>query len=43
LTIVATVGLGEAYRATGDDGTLASALLVDGALVHLSMSMPTSD
>jgi hypothetical protein len=33
------VGLGESYRAQ-DDGTLATALVMDGTLVHLGMSMP---
>ena len=38
---VPTVGLGESYRARGgDDGMLATALVVDDALLHLSMSMP---
>jgi hypothetical protein len=37
---VTPVGLGEAYRASGDDGTLAAALVVEGVLLHLSMSMP---
>jgi hypothetical protein len=36
---VATVGLGEGFRAR-DDRALATALVVDGALVHLSLSMP---
>jgi hypothetical protein len=33
-------GLGEAYRAAGDGGTVATALVGDGMLVHLSVSMP---
>ena len=36
-----SVGLGEAYRARGDDDTLATALVADGTLIHLGMSMPT--
>ena len=33
------IGLGESYRARGeDDDTLASALVLDGSIVHLSMS-----
>jgi hypothetical protein len=40
---VETVGLGEAYRAQDDDGTLATALVKDGTLLHLSLSMPTGD
>jgi hypothetical protein len=36
-----SVGLGEAYRATGDDDTLATALVMDGVPIHVSMSMPT--
>jgi hypothetical protein len=35
---VATVGLGEAFRAQDDDA-LATALVVDGVPIHLSMSM----
>jgi hypothetical protein len=38
---VESVGIGEAYRATGSDGTLASALVVNGTPIHVSMSMPT--
>jgi hypothetical protein len=38
---VAAVGLGETYRATGDDGILATAITMNGTLIHLSMSMPT--
>lgn len=38
---VAAVGLGEAYRGHGEDGTLATALVVDDVLLHLSLSMPT--
>ena len=38
---VATIGLGEGYRAQGQDGTLATALVVDGVPVHVSVSMPT--
>jgi hypothetical protein len=34
------VGLGEPYCARGDDGVLATALVVDGRLLHLSMSVP---
>ena len=34
------VGLGEAYRAQDDDDILATALVVDGTLIHLGMSMP---
>jgi hypothetical protein len=37
---VATVGLGEARRAIGDDGSLAAALVVGGTLLHLSLSIP---
>ena len=35
-----SVALGELYRATGDDGSLATALVVDGSLLHVSMSAP---
>ena len=35
---VPTVGLGEAFRAQ-DEGALATALVLDGALVHLSLSI----
>jgi len=35
------VGLGEAYRARDNDETLATALMVDNAILHLSMSMPS--
>ena len=35
-----TVGLGTAYRAVGGDGSLAAALVVDGRLLHLSLSVP---
>jgi hypothetical protein len=38
---VETVGSGETYRAHGDDGAISSALVKDGTLIHLSMSMPT--
>ena len=38
---VESVGLGEAYRATGDDGSLATALVVNGLPIHLSVTMPT--
>ena len=38
---VETVGLGEAYRATGDGDALATALVMDGTLVHLGVSMPS--
>ena len=34
------VGLGEPYCARGDDGVLATALVVDDRLLHLSMSVP---
>ena len=34
----ATVGLGESYHARGKCNTLATALVVDGTLLHLSMS-----
>ncbi len=34
------VGLGESYRARDNDDTLATALVKDGTLVHLSMSVP---
>lgn len=37
---VDSVGLGEAYRATDDD-SLATALVVDGVAIHVSVSMPT--
>ncbi|MGO8750600.1 MAG: ARPP-1 family domain-containing protein [Thermoguttaceae bacterium] len=33
-----TAGLGEAYRASSEDGTLATALVVDGNLLHLGVS-----
>jgi hypothetical protein len=36
----ATVGLGTAYRGVGGDGSLATALVVDGTLLHLSLSIP---
>ena len=36
---VATVGMGEAYRARGGGGSLATALVVDGVAVHVSVSM----
>jgi hypothetical protein len=39
---VESVGLGELYRATGDDGTLATALVVDGVPIHLSIAAPTN-
>ncbi len=35
----ATVGLGEAYHARGDDDTLGTTLVVDGVPVHVSVSM----
>jgi len=38
----ATVGLGEAYRSTGEDGSLATALVADGTLIHMSMAAATS-
>lgn len=34
------IGLGEAYCARDDDSTLATALTLNGSLVHLSMSAP---
>jgi hypothetical protein len=34
------VGLGEAYRGGGDDGMLSTALVMDGTLIHLGVSMP---
>ncbi len=34
-----TVGLGESYRAQ-DDGMLSTALVMDGTLIHLGVSMP---
>ena len=34
------VGLGEAYRGRADDDILATALVMDGTLVHLGASMP---
>ena len=37
---VEPVGLGEAYRASDGDGSLPTALVKDGTLVHLSLSMP---
>ena len=40
---VESVGLGETYRATEDDDSLAMALVVDGTLLHLSLSMPMGD
>ena len=36
---VDSVGLGEQYRGH-DDGMLATALVVEGVLLHASMSMP---
>jgi hypothetical protein len=36
-----SVGLGEAYRAQNDEGELATALVVDGTLLHLSVSLRT--
>ena len=38
---VKSVGLGETFRAAGDDDSLATALVVDGVPIHVSMSMPT--
>ena len=38
---VETVGLGKSYRAVGDDGSLATALVAEGTLVHLGMSLPS--
>jgi hypothetical protein len=35
------VGLGEAYRARDNDQTLATALVLNDSVVHLSMSMPS--
>jgi hypothetical protein len=40
---VDSVALGETFRARGDDGTLATALVADGTLLHLSLSMPIGD
>jgi hypothetical protein len=37
---VETVGLGETYWATGEDESLTTALVMDGTLVHLSVSIP---
>jgi hypothetical protein len=37
---VTSVGLGRAFQATGDGDSRATALVVDGTLVHLSVSMP---
>ena len=34
------VGMGEMFHARDDDGTLATALVVDDSIVHLSMSAP---
>jgi len=34
-----SVGMGEAYRAQNDEGELATALVVDGTLLHLSVSV----
>ena len=39
---VEPVGLGETYRATGGDGSLATALVADGTPIHLSVSVPTN-
>ena len=38
---VESVGLGETYRATGNDGTLATALVMNDTPIHVTMSMPT--
>jgi hypothetical protein len=38
---VESFGLGETYRANGGDGTLATALLLEGTPIHVTMSMPT--
>ena len=38
---VESVGLGEAFIARGDDGTLATALVLDDTPIHISVSMPT--
>ena len=35
------VGLGESYQARGNDDTLATALVLNDSIVHLSMSMPS--
>jgi len=40
---IPTVGMGAAYRARGDDGTLATALVLDDILVHLSVSAPIEE
>ena len=34
------IGLGESYRARGDDGSLMTALVVEGSVIHLSISAP---
>ncbi len=34
------IGMGETYRATGNDGSQATALVMDGVAVHLSVSIP---
>jgi hypothetical protein len=36
---MASIGLGEHYRALGDDGMVATALVVDNVPIHLAMSM----
>jgi hypothetical protein len=38
---VESVGLGQAYKAVGDDDSLMAALMMDGRLIHLSLSVPT--
>ena len=38
--VESVVGMGEVFHARDDDGTLASALMVDGSLIHLSVSAP---
>ena len=40
---VATVGLGQSCRAADSDGSLATALFVDGVPIHLSVSMPAQE
>lgn len=42
-TPVRTVGQGETYRARGEDGELATVLVVDDTLVHLSMTVPKQE
>lgn len=38
--VESVVGMGEVFNARGDDGTLATALLLEGSLIHLSISAP---